>query len=346
MNSKKRNIIILTALALIIVTAFTVVLLQQRVKLNDGFVTGNTAGNLNNNGLFCESEGVVYFSNPYDSGCLYSMTPDETNMKKLTSSTVSSINADGNYLYYYLDSSQKGSGLGYVQRTYGIYRSKLNGKDSECLKRGNAITIQLCGNYLYYQNFDNSNKNGTELFKIKIDKSEDIRVAPYNVNPASCVNGIIYYNGTQDNHYLYSLNTSNDSVSVVWDGDVWNPVYDNGYFYFMNVADNYSLCRYLPNENVVEKLTDDRIDFFNVCGSYIYYQKSSETEPALKRMYTDGSGVEIVAEGIFKNLNATSKYLYFSSYSSHVPMYRTPVNGAVDVTTFDAAADAFKSKQK
>lgn len=340
MNSKKRTIIILTVIFLIIITVFTVMLLQQRVKMNDTPVTGNTAGNLNNGGLFCESEGMVYFSNPYDNGCLYSMNPDETDIKKLTTASVSSINADSHYLYYYLDSSQKGSGLGYVQRTYGIYRSKLNGKAQECLKRGNAITLQLCGNYLYYQNFDNNNKNGTELFKVKIDKSEDIRVADYNVNPASCVNGIIYYNGTENDHYLYSLNTSNDAVSLVWDGDVWNPVYENGYFYFMNVSDNYSLCRYLPNENMVEKLTNDRIDFFNVCGNYIYYQKSSQSEPALKRMYLDGSGVETVAEGIYKNLNATSQYLYFSSFSSDTPVYKTPVNGAVNVTTFDAAAGA------
>lgn len=340
MKRKHRIIIIITILVLLFITAFTMTLFLQQVKMNDGHVTGNTAGNLNNNGLFCESGGVIYFSNPYDGGCLYSMNPDETNMKKLTTAKATSINADEHYLYYYLDSSKKGKGLGFVQRTYGVYRSKLNGKSPECLKRGNAITLQLSGNYLYYQYFDNNNKNGTELHKVKIDKSEEKRVADYNINPASCVNGIIYYNGTQDDHYLYSLNTQNDSVSVVWDGDVWNPVYDNGYFYFMNVSDNYSLCRYLPNENVVEKLTNDRIDFFNVCGGYIYYQKSSAKEPALKRMYPDGSSPEIVAEGIYKNLNATSQYLYFSGFASDAPMYRTPVNGAVNVTTFDAAANA------
>lgn len=340
MNAKQKNILIFSFIGILVVAAFVITLLSQRIKMNDGYVTGNTAGNLNNGGLFCESNGVVYFSNPYDGGCLYSMTPDETDMKKLTTSGVSSINADENYLYYYLDSSKKGSGLGYVQRTYGIYRSKHNGKSTECLKRGNAITIQLCGNYLYYQNFDNKNKNGTELYKIKIDKSEDKRVADYNINPASCINGVIYYNGTENDHYLYSLNTTNDSSSVIWEGDVWNPVYDNGYFYFMNVSDNYSLCRYLPNENVVEKLTDDRVDFFNVCGNYIYYQKSSSSEPALKRMYTDGSNVEIVASGIYKNINATSRYVYFSGFDSDAPMYRTPVEGAIQVSAFDAAANA------
>lgn len=337
MNSKKRNIIIIIALAVILTVFFVAILLLQRVKMNEGNQPGNTAGNLNNGGLFCESNGVVYFSNAYDSGCLYSMSPDETNMKKLTTASASSINADSNYLYYYLDSTSKGTGLGYVQRTYGIYRSKLNGRRAECLKRGNAIAMQLCGNYLYYQYFDNDNKRGTQLYKVKIDKSEEKKVADYNINPASCVDGLIYFNGTTDNHHLYTLDTANDSITLLWEGDIWNPVYDNGYVYYMDVQNNYRLCRYSSYENVVEILTDDRIDFFNLYGDYIYYQKSSQTEPALKRMYIDGSSVETIAAGVYKNINITSNYVYFTAFGSDVPVYKTPTNGAVNVTTFDNA---------
>lgn len=346
MSSKKKNIIIISTLALFLTAAFIITLLSQRVKMNVGNLSGNTAGNLNNGGLFCEANGVVYFSNAYDGGCLYSMSPDETNMKKLTTVAASSINADPNYLYYYLDSTNSGVGLGYVQRTYGIYRSNLNGKRSECLKRGNAITMQLCGNYLYYQYFDNNDKRGTQLYKVKIDKSEEKKVADYNINPASCVDGLIYFNGTTDNHYLYTLNTANDSVSLLWDGDLWNPVYDNGYIYFMDVQNNYRLCRYSHSENVVEVLTNDRIDFFNLYGNYIYYQKSSQTEPALKRMYLDGSSVETVAEGVYKNINVTSNYVYFTAFGSDVPVYKTPTNGAVSVTTFDSAMLAAEKELK
>lgn len=340
MNQKKRNLLIFAFIFIFIFAVFILTFLSQRVKMNDRNIPGNTAGNLNNGGLFCESEGVVYFSNAYDSGCLYSMNPDETNMKKLTTACVSSINADSNYLYYYLDSADSGVGLGYVQRTYGIFRSKRNGKRAECLKRGNAITLQLCGNYIYYQYFDNDSKKGTQLFKVKIDKSEEKRIADYNINPASFHDGQIYFNGTKDNHYLYSLNTANDSISLLWEGNIWNPVYDNGYIYFMDMSNNYRLCRYSPSENVVEVLTNDRIDFFNVYGSYIYYQKSSQTEPAFKRMYTDGSNVETIAEGVYKNINITSAYVYFTAFENDVPVYKTPTNGAIRVTTFENAMQA------
>ncbi len=236
--------------------------------------------------------------------------------------------------------------MGFSQRTYGIYRSNLNGKKSQCLKRGNAITLQLCGNYLYYQNFDNSNTNGTELFKIKIDKSEDKRIADYLVNPASCADGIIYFNGMRDDHHLYALNTANDSISTVWDGNVFNPVYHNGYFYYMDVSENYRLCRYSPAENLVEVLTNERIDLFNVYGDYIYYQTNSKTEPALKRMYTDGSNVEIISNGNHKNINITSSFVYFTSFESDTPMYMTPTFGAINVVPFEAAARAALENQK
>ena len=88
MKKKTRTIIIAAVAILIFASVMVFMLLSQRVKMNKGYVNGNTAGNLNNGGLFCESEGIVYFSNLYDDGCLYSMNPDGTDMKKLSLSLI------------------------------------------------------------------------------------------------------------------------------------------------------------------------------------------------------------------------------------------------------------------
>lgn len=72
-----------------------------RIPANPPDTVGNTAGNINNAGLFCESDGMVYFSNPRDNGCLYSMTVDEQDVTKLNNSTVRNILAGGKYLYYF-----------------------------------------------------------------------------------------------------------------------------------------------------------------------------------------------------------------------------------------------------
>ena len=112
---KNWKIIVICCCILLLLAGFSVFKeFQGRIPSNDITVTGNTGGNLNNHGLFAEADGRVYFSNAYDGGCLYSMNPDETDLKKLTSSSVNSINVGGNYLYYYLDNATGGKGLGYV----------------------------------------------------------------------------------------------------------------------------------------------------------------------------------------------------------------------------------------
>ena len=327
------GIIVIFLIASLIISA-----LSGKIPSNDISVTGNTAGNLNNGGLYAESNGRVYFSNAYDNGCLYSMNTDETDLQKLTTTSTSAINVGGNFLYYYMDSSGGGSGLGYVVRTYGVYRSKLNGKDTKCLDRNAAVTMQLVGDYIYYQRY--TNKDFTKFYKVKTDKSENELVSDTIINPAACSNGIIYFNGTEKDHYLYALDTRTDTISTVYQGNLWYPVYAGGYIYYMDVSSNYRLCRYSLSENMVEILTNDRVDTFNVGDSYIYYQRNSATEPALMRMRLDGSEPEIVAVGNYENLNLTSSYAYFNAFGEDTPVYHTPVNGPVDVTPFTAAMNA------
>ncbi len=312
--------------------------LSSKVPHNDPSVTGNTAGNLNNGGLFAEENGIVYFSNAYDNGCLYSMNADETDLKKLGSSQVNSINTAGDYLYYYMDTSNAGTGLGFVVRTYGVYRSKTNGKDVTCLDRNAAVTMQLCGDYIYYQRYNNT--DFTQLYKIKTDKSENSLVYDGIINPAACHNGIIYFNGTEDDHYLYTLDTATDTISTVYQGNLWYPVWQDNYIYYMDVSSDYRLCRLSLADFTVEILTNDRVDSFNVGENYIYYQRNSTSQPALMRMELNGGNPEVVAEGNYRDINLTSSYAYFTAFGADTPVYHTPVNGPVSVSTFQAAAEA------
>ena len=226
----------------------------------------------------------------------------------------------------------------------GIYRSNLKGKSVVGLDRCNIVSMQLCGNYLYYETY--SSQNGTTLDKIKIDKTDQKTVAEEIINPNCFVNGRIYYNGAQGDHYLHALDVRTDRSSIVWQGDLWNPIVQGNYVYYMDISENYRLCRYNLNEQVVEVLTNERLDMFNVYDDYIYYQVSSADAPALKRMRTDGSSQELVREGIYQNINITSEYVYFNTFNESVPVYRTYTYGPVNVTTFDAAREAALANMK
>lgn len=327
-------VVILLLLASSIVISF----FTGRVPSNDLSVVGNTAGNLNNNGLFAENDGKVYFANAYDNGCLYSMNTDETEFQKLSESPVNAINTGGSFVYYYMDSLNEGTGMSQVVRTYGVYRSKADGSSTQCLDRTASVNMILTGDYIYYQHYNN--KDFTKLYKVKTDKSENEFVSDIMINPSACSNGVIYFAGAAKDHYLYALDTRTDTISTVFEGNLCFPAYHQGFIYYMDISSDYRLCRYSLSENTVEILTNDRVDTFNVGEQYIYYQKNSATSPALMRMELNGQNPEIVAEGNYENINLTSAYAYFNAFGQNTPVYHTPVNGSINVTPFTAALDA------
>lgn len=339
MTHKQKNILVLSITGVILIILLVIVILSSRIPMNDEFTTGNTPGNLNNGGYFCELDGRVYFANAYDNFALYSMNPDETDLIKFNDGAVSSINAAGNYLYYAQSSgSTDTGGIGGAVRISGIYRSNLKGKSAIGLDRCNIVSMQLCGNYLFYEKYDK--EVGTSLTKVRIDKKDIQTVAEGIINPNCFVNGKIYYNGTAEDHYLHALDVSTGRDAVIWQGNIWNPIVQGDYVYYMDVGENYRLCRYNLVNKVVEVLTNDRIDMFNVYDNYIYYQVSSADSPALKRMMTDGSSQETVREGVYQNINITSEYVYFNSFNESTPVYKTYTYGPINVTTFDAAKEA------
>ena len=335
---KKLRTILITAIFILAAAGLLIMeFLSNRVTENPMGTVGNTGGNLLNNGLFCESEGIVYFANPYDEDTLYSMNVNETNLKKLGTVGVQSINAAGNFIYYYQKGTNSGSGLGFVVRTTGVYRVKKNGNDGLCLKRDPAGIITLIDNSIYYQHYTNA--TGTILDRISIDKSEEETIFPYMVSPASAYYSNIYYANPDASYYLYAYDTRYKTNSLLHACSVWNPIYEDNYIYYMDIESDYQLHRYNLSTMQTQVLTTDRVDTYNVYGDYIYYQKNSQTDPALMRMRIDGSEPELVLPGNYQNINITSQYVYFNAYDTPTPVYRQAVYGAVNVTTFNPSVE-------
>lgn len=334
---KEAKIALAVIAAIIIIGVTVLIILSQRIVMNPGGTVGNTAGNLNNNGLFCEYDGTVYFFNSYDNGGLFAMNPDETDIRRLNGLRLRNILAGGRYLYYYQYGSIAESEFGDTLSMHTFARCRLNGSNATALTTDIVVTAQLVDNYIYM--LTNSSKSGISFYKTKIDNSDTVELAKYAINPACAENGVIYYNGTQGDHFLYTLDTATDVPREIWRGNLWYPVLEGGYVYYMDVGNNYRLCRYSMAESVVEVLTDDRVDCFNVGGGYIYYQKNDMEAPQLKCMQTDGSGVSVIAEGNYTNINMTSQYVYFQAFGNDRTIFHSRLgNGSYEV--FQAAADA------
>ena len=322
---------------IVIILAFagfgTYYFLDKRVPLDPNAV-GNSAGNLHNNGLFFEMDGKVYFANPADSNCLYSMDPNETNQKRITSMGVKYINGANGLLYFYMDSTKKSdkiSGLGTVTNQYGIYRCKANGRNQTCLLRDLCGEVQLCGEYLYYQ----VNTGNGSLEKIKVDQTNRSKVADEKISPVCYDNGTIYFTGVTADHNIHTLQPSaGDAISTILEGNYFYPVVQGDYIYYMNGDDNYSLWRANLASGDKQLVVGERIDCFTMNDNYIYYAFSDPNVPALKRCNLDGTDTMTLYDGVVNSINLSSKYVYFKVYGLDDVMYHMPLNGMSPASIF------------
>lgn len=329
----KRAILIVSIIVLLTIGLVAVYIHEHTIPMSASD-SGNSAGNLHNNGYFFEMDGKVYFSNPYDNNCLYSMGLDESKPKRLTSMGVKYINGANGLLYFYMDSTSIGKGvggLGNATNQYGIYRCKINGGDQTCLLRDFCGELALCGEYLYYQ----VKTDGGSINKIRVDKKNKALVASEMISPVCYDNGVIYYTGVTNDHNIHAMYTQNgDSTTDVIQGSCWFPVVQGGYIYYLNAASNYSLWRTNLYSGETELITSDRIDCFTMNDQYIYYSYSNADSPALRRCALDGSGKVDLYEGIVNSLNLTSRFIYFKVYGQDDVMYHMPLDGSAPASLF------------
>ena len=89
--NKAAKITLSVIACLLLVSVAVLLILSQRVAMNPTGTVGNTAGNLNNDGYFCEYDGTVYFYNSFPGGGLFAMNPDESNIRRINGLEVRNI---------------------------------------------------------------------------------------------------------------------------------------------------------------------------------------------------------------------------------------------------------------
>ena len=348
MKDTIKLILILLLLLGILGGAFFYLRFSSRIEENPENEIGNSAGNLNNEGLFCEKDGKIYFSNFYDNGALYSMNSDGSEITKLNKYGSKWINAAGDYLYYYENTDGASSIAGFGGHMMGIYRSRLDGSKTRCLDKTYSMVVSLYGNHLFYQHYTNINNKGMTLYRMHIDKKDYDQFSDEIINPACIVNGYIYYANYSGPHGMYRLSTANPGKGTrVFDGAVYNPIVssDGSTVYYMNIADDYKIYKADLSSGTETQISPDRAECFNISDSYIFYQKNDSESPALMRCRLDGSDCEKVIAGNYNRINVTSKYTYFCSFGDNSTMLKVPSNSPGAATTCTEFSDAAATQE-
>lgn len=324
---KKKIFLLIIPILLVAVAVGAFFMLREKFQYNEESAVGNTPGNLNNGGLFCEYEGIIYFANPYDKNKLYSMNADCSNAKKLNDESVASINVNGNYIYYAKNKFFPGTiGVVFRGQLSGVYRCKLDGTKSTALYEGLSGIINLSGNHLYYQEYVDS--SSMPLCRINIDGKEELVVSETECNPSSIYEHNIYFSKTGTAKNICMLDSLTETVSSIITGTTSLTDMRGEYLYYIDETKKNSLMRIKTGNKIVELLSEGRCTNYNIYGNKIFYIKEIDN-PGLYRMNLDGSQKELITSGEFANIYCTSQYTFFQFYNTQGTLYRVPTTGTI-----------------
>lgn len=329
-KKNKKAIIIGSLIFIAFVASLIIMRIRSQVSLyKDTHTVGNTSGNLLNGGLFAESDGKIYFANPKDNGTLYVMGQDLKDPKQLYNDNVSYLNVAGDYLFYTRRNDKRhsqGDAMLSLSKT-GLFRLNISGTRLGKLYDAPTQTVSLYGNYLYYQRYDK--KEGLQLGKAKIDGDSDEVIVKEGIAPYSIQDDKIIYAALNNDHMIHSMRIDGSEQSIIFDGNATNVIRVGQHIYFMDMDQNYALCRVKLDGSEPEVLESRRVATYNVDGSeqMIYYQVDDGKENGLYGMNLDSQITEKVQDGDYNFIHLTKDYLFCESFDQN-EVYVMKIGGA------------------
>lgn len=313
----KKRILTILVLALIIGGGIVWSHYANKIYYNEDGTIGNCAGNLYNGGLYCEIGDTIYFANPADDGALYSMDSDCTNVKKLSSDKVASLNADEHYVYYSRRNYAKENSTVSIFNfnNTGIYRyARKNGRLTLLFDGANGISC-LYGNTIYYQHYDE--QTAIQLHSVDIDKENAGRVIPDGGAPASVYQGVLYYAADDNDHYLHALNLRTKEDNVIFYDNCFMPVAMPGGIYYIASSDHYTIYRIGYDGGDPVKLVDEFCFTFNITEDerYLFYQIDGGDDNRIVCLDLETGIAQTIMDGNFKQINITSRYVFFTDFT-------------------------------
>lgn len=293
-----------------IVTAVVINIINGKFRYNEEGQIGNSTGNLYNSGLFCEYEGYVYFANPEDNNSLYRMKSDGTDIEKLHSDTVSYIQVMNDYIYY-IRRNPVNEGTVLHGTLYGIYRLEIGEEIPEKVYIGIVETMVICGNYIYFTAYDDTNM--IQVKCIKVDGEELKTVSDLDYMPIAVSGNSYYFPNVEGDHNLMYIEAGTTGIYTSSYGNFYMPSFTEKYIYYIDLDNDMKLTRVSLRTNEVEVLDEGKCVNYNVSEekNLVYYQLENEDDHKLGCMKLDGSDKKVVAEGNYTGIHITEKYTYY-----------------------------------
>ncbi|MBQ3055273.1 MAG: DUF5050 domain-containing protein [Oscillospiraceae bacterium] len=272
-----------------------------------------TSGNSINESRVVVDGDTIYYSEPRDGGCLYSMDLEGNNKKKLTESEARFINVLEDRILY-CD----------VSNNYYCCSVSKNGGDPKVVIPLMSMDYIIFDEHIYFANWADqckiyrANMDGEEVTKICDTGAEDLfQYGPW-----------LYFSARDNESFIYRVRLDGEELRQINSDASMLPNVHNGIVYFINWADEgtlYSINPNNPNESY-RRVYDKRIAHINVNGDYLYFADwSAGGKP--HRMEIASGEVKQLGEDRAGSLVVTDEWLYYQNADDGNRVYRVKTTG-------------------
>jgi outer membrane protein assembly factor BamB len=281
--------------------------------------TGNTPGNIVNDGKIAQNDGWIYYRNQADHGSLYRIKIDGTGRQKLSDDAPNFINVVGDWVFYFNFDDRKvykidvngrnrevvieglvssvfvSDGLIYYRYDNLIYKLDIESNQKAQLNEDECGNIFVIDGWIYYNAFSGG------LYKMRIDGTEKIKLTDNRCGPVFIVeDDWIYYVNRNDNDYIYRMRTDGTEYTLFISDRAEYINAAEGWVFYTNLDDDETIYRIRTDGTERERLNNDESYGIHVIGNWIYYVKWNTRswrmfeENEIYRMRFDGSELERV----------------------------------------------------
>ncbi len=317
LSSVKRVLLVLTILTMAAILGLYFYS-KDRTYYNRNNVTGNTTANIYNGGLFCEKDNVIYFSNDYDNGSLYSMSSLMDNIHKISNDQAVYINADNHYLYYAhaVDITQKLNDVYSLFHNTGIRRISHNGSNLKVITEKPSAYLTLRNNYLYFNSYDAD--SGFNLYRYNIDGTMDRLLEKKLVIPTAITDKNFHFVDPESDYRIRTTNLESFTSRTQNKGSFAYPVYKDDYIYYIDLSNHNRISRMNKDGSNPTVLVKSSCSTYNITtsGKYLYYQVNNGKQKYLGRINLATLKKEVVKKGNYKQIHITKYYVFFKDYNN------------------------------
>lgn len=332
-NHVNKKVIIISVIALIIVSVFSFVYLyngeslqsfittnnhpvEQYVQVNSSMSEASYTGNVNMGGEAFITDNAIYMCD--DEGFLVKCDLDFSNQTILLKKECEYIYVNDTMIYY-------------VDDNQSLCKMDLEGKNQEVLISKDVYYVNVQGDKIYYQLDD----DGESIYVYDTMNHQETKLNnrhSYNIN---VINQKIYY--TSDDG-IYSMNINGEDDQKLIDGKIYNLIYQNQKLYYL--TEKKEIHSYDLEQSKEEVIIQDAIQLVNLTDQYIFYLNSYKQ---LQRYSFSNQEVQVTYDGMVSKVYILGDKLLLrvNSFGENDDFVVTDFDGKIQQKIYGGNKDSF-----